>query len=75
MKAVRSHKVYEGEERHIVLKAPNSNFWLDRDALLHSSLHKSENSGSLSKGRESRTFEWDKPRNHIKPYERTKSEE
>ncbi len=66
------HEMYE-EEDHSILK--ESEAWLDRDALVHSSLHKSENSGYLLKERESRRIEWDKPRNRKKSYRRTRSEE
>ncbi len=58
---------------HAILK--ESEAWLDWDALVHSSSHKSVNSEYLSKERESRRVEWDRLRSHKKHHRRTRSEE
>ncbi|MCP3681193.1 MAG: hypothetical protein GY861_00750 [bacterium] len=73
------HEVYEEEDHSILTRALESEgtgtvfkAWLDRDAFVHSSLHKSENSGYLLKERESCRIECDKPRNRSKIYRRTR---
>ncbi|MCP3683676.1 MAG: hypothetical protein GY861_13405 [bacterium] len=64
-----THVVYEGRKRLVVFDVSDTNCWLTWDVLY--SLLKSEDPGSLLKGREFK----DKPRNCAKLYERTKSEE